>query len=208
MNIREQVRSIEHVKKLGEVFTAEREVKAMLDLIPREELVYGRVLEPACGHGNFLIEILRRKLYGRRDRHFVNAGQAVLSALMEIYGIAIDVRNVDEARARMRAECIKYWPFDEKRDANVLECVDIVLENNIVVGDFLEPDKIVFPIWVLDRINIRLTAPFFPLPLINCEDTIATAILGHEGLVALRDRRRLAALLDSDPDPDDDDRGL
>ena len=58
-----QVKSRERVQKHGEVFTAPREVNAMLDLVKNEtERLDSRFLEPACGDGNFLVEILRRKL--------------------------------------------------------------------------------------------------------------------------------------------------
>ncbi len=58
-----QVKSKQRVADHGEVFTAEREVNAMLDLVKNEtERIESRFLEPACGDGNFLAEILRRKL--------------------------------------------------------------------------------------------------------------------------------------------------
>lgn len=58
-----QVKSKQRVAERGEVFTAEREVNAMLDLVKQEtERIDSRFLEPACGDGNFLVEILRRKL--------------------------------------------------------------------------------------------------------------------------------------------------
>ena len=58
-----QVKSKQRVADHGEVFTAEREVNAMLDLVKQEtERIDSRFLEPACGDGNFLAEILRRKL--------------------------------------------------------------------------------------------------------------------------------------------------
>lgn len=55
------IKSKERVRDLAEVYTAEREVRAMLDLVPEFSLNQ-TFLEPACGNGNFLIEILRRKL--------------------------------------------------------------------------------------------------------------------------------------------------
>ena len=68
-----QVKSKQRVSDHGEVFTAEREVNAMLDLVkPETERIDSRFLEPACGEGAFLTEILRRKLavvknqYGKR----------------------------------------------------------------------------------------------------------------------------------------------
>lgn len=58
-----QVKSKERVSKHGEVFTSEKDVNAMLDLVKNETLrVDSRFLEPACGDGNFLAEILKRKL--------------------------------------------------------------------------------------------------------------------------------------------------
>ena len=58
-----QIKSKERVRERGEVFTAEREVNAMLDLVKDEtERIDSTFLEPACGDGNFLAEILRRKL--------------------------------------------------------------------------------------------------------------------------------------------------
>lgn len=61
----EQIKSKTRVKERGEVFTAEREVKAMCDLIPENEIwsdITKTFLEPSCGNGNFLVEIFGRKL--------------------------------------------------------------------------------------------------------------------------------------------------
>ena len=58
-----QVKSRKRVTEHGEVFTNSREVNAMLDLVKHEtERIDSRFLEPACGNGNFLVEVLRRKL--------------------------------------------------------------------------------------------------------------------------------------------------
>ena len=58
-NIKDKKRVADH----GEVFTAEREVESMLDLVKNETLrIDSRFLEPACGNGNFLAKILERKL--------------------------------------------------------------------------------------------------------------------------------------------------
>tara|TARA_B100000989_G_scaffold129736_1_gene96380 strand:- start:7582 stop:7821 length:240 start_codon:yes stop_codon:yes gene_type:complete len=59
----DQVKSKKRVADHGEVFTSEREVNDMLDLVKQEtERIDSRFLEPACGTGNFLVEILNRKL--------------------------------------------------------------------------------------------------------------------------------------------------
>ena len=59
-----QIKSRKRVKEFAEVFNAEREVKAMCDLIPSEtwEDITSTFLEPSCGTGNFLAEIYYRKL--------------------------------------------------------------------------------------------------------------------------------------------------
>ena len=65
-----QVKTKKRVTDYGEVFTSEREVNAMLDLVKQETLrIDSRFLEPACGTGNFLAEILRRKLDVVDDRY-------------------------------------------------------------------------------------------------------------------------------------------
>ena len=60
MNLtRSKLRVADH----GEVFTPVWLVEAMLDLVKDEtERIDSRFLEPACGSGNFLVPILRRKL--------------------------------------------------------------------------------------------------------------------------------------------------
>ena len=65
-----QVKAKERVANHGEVFTAEREVKAMCDLVKTEtERIESRFLEPACGTGNFLAEVLSRKLAVVKNRY-------------------------------------------------------------------------------------------------------------------------------------------
>ena len=93
-----QIKSKERVAQRGEVFTAEREVNAMLDLVKNECLrPDSRFLEPACGDGNFLSAILRRKLaelrrkYKKSPRDYER--QAIV-AIGSLYGIDIMDDNV------------------------------------------------------------------------------------------------------------------
>lgn len=59
----DQIISKKRVADHGEVFTNLREINAMLDLVDNEtKRIDSRFLEPACGHGNFLIEVLKRKI--------------------------------------------------------------------------------------------------------------------------------------------------
>ena len=57
------MKTLDRVRKFGEVKTENRLVKDMVNLIKNEVLrIDSRFLEPACGDGNFLIEILNEKL--------------------------------------------------------------------------------------------------------------------------------------------------
>ena len=61
--IYKHVKSKKRVSDYGEVFTAQKEVNAMLYLVEDEtERMKATFGEPACGAGDFLIEILRRKV--------------------------------------------------------------------------------------------------------------------------------------------------
>ena len=88
-----QVKSKKRVSDHGEVFTAKREVNAMLDLVKQEtERIDSRFLEPACGDGNFLAEILRRKLKivrGRYRKSPADYEKYAVVAVTSIYGVDI-----------------------------------------------------------------------------------------------------------------------
>lgn len=57
------IKSRSRVRDHGEVFTPDFIVNDMLNLVKDEsENIVSTFLEPACGNGNFLIEILRRKM--------------------------------------------------------------------------------------------------------------------------------------------------
>ena len=99
------VKSKQRVADHGEVFTPPWMVEAMLDLVKGEtERIDSRFLEPACGNGNFLVQVLRRKLaavelkYGKSDferRHYALLG------LMCIYGIELLPDNIADCRANL-----------------------------------------------------------------------------------------------------------
>ena len=90
-----QIKSRERVSQRGEVFTAEREVNAMLDLVANECLrPDSRFLEPACGDGNFLSAILRRKLTELRRKYKKSPRDYEKQAMVAVgsfYGVGINV---------------------------------------------------------------------------------------------------------------------
>lgn len=159
-----QVKSKQRVADHGEVFTADREVNAMLDLVKQEtERIDSRFLEPACGDGNFLAEILRRKLavvkrkYRKSPMDYEK--NAVLAA-SSIYGVDLLQDNVDRCRERMFEIWDKEYQAVLKNEVNedCREAVRFILSRNIVCGNALSlkkvdssgkdtPEPIVFSEW-------------------------------------------------------------
>ena len=143
MTGKSQTKSKERVREHGEVFTAEREVKAMCDLVKDEtERIDSRFLEPACGDGNFLAEILTRKLavvrkkYGKSPLDYEK--NAVLAA-SSIYGVDILQDNVIACRARMFDIWNREYTAVCKKecDDQTREAVRFILSRNIVCGNAL-----------------------------------------------------------------------
>ncbi|ADI13261.1 type III restriction system methylase [Truepera radiovictrix DSM 17093] len=134
------VKSKQRVADHGEVFTPPWLVAAMLDLVKGEtERIDARFLEPACGSGNFLVEVLRRKLaavelkYGRSDferRHYA------LFALMCVYGIELLADNIAECRANLLEIFADYLNLDASDD--LYRAASHVLAQNLVHGDALK----------------------------------------------------------------------
>lgn len=133
------IKSKQRVSDHGEVFTPDWLVEEMLDLVKDEtERLDLRFLEPACGSGNFLKKILKRKLatvelkYAKSkfDRQYY----AVLS-LMCIYGIELLEDNIIECKANL-LEIFAQFLGINKEDV-LYACGDYVLKQNIVHADAL-----------------------------------------------------------------------
>jgi hypothetical protein len=136
MLIKSKARVADH----GEVFTPAWLVEKMLELVKEEtERIDSRCLEPACGSGNFLVQVLRRKLssvelkYGRSEfekRHYA------LLALMCIYGIELLSDNIAECRATLLEVFAKYLDLAEGDD--LYRAAEHVLSVNLVLGDAMK----------------------------------------------------------------------
>ena len=155
----EQIKSRKRVAEHGEVFTAKREVNAMLDLVKEEtEQIAATFLEPACGNGNFLVEILSRKLESiskqkhmwHRDRMAEKMADLSLLAVSSIYGIDIMQDNVEESRVRMLSVLSEWYenvttglyPLRKdygrmKPSPELIQAWNFILDHNIQRGDFL-----------------------------------------------------------------------
>ena len=138
-----QVVSKQRVADHGEVYTHPREVNAMLDLVKHEtERIDSRFLEPACGTGNFLVEILARKLavvqskYAKSQLEFER--YAVI-AVGSIYGIELLADNVTACQQRLFALFDALYTKLYKADCKVAcrESVQFILHRNILQGDAL-----------------------------------------------------------------------
>lgn len=139
-----QVKSKKRVTDHGEVFTNEREVNAMLDLVKQEtERIDSRFLEPACGNGNFLAEVLKRKLNivnSRYSKSQVEWERYAVVAVSSIYGVDILEDNAGECRERL------FKIFDERYSSLFkVSCKDecrrsvrFLLNRNILWGDALD----------------------------------------------------------------------
>ena len=133
-----QIKSRQRVADHGEVFTNPREVNAMLDLVRDESYrLDSRFLEPACGDGNFLIEILRRKLSFLKEIKSQTEWEfKSLIAIGSCYGIDILPDNAEACRDRLFAEVMNRM---DKKDCSdgYEESLRYMLQKNIVCGDAL-----------------------------------------------------------------------
>lgn len=140
---KQQVKSKKRVADHGEVFTREQEVKAMCDLVVQEtERIDSRFLEPACGDGNFLIEILIRKLNIVKKKYkksIYDYERFSLLALSSLYGVELLEDNVISCRDRL----YDYWNREYKivskkeYDKKVSDSAKYILMHNIVCGNAL-----------------------------------------------------------------------
>lgn len=156
-----QVKSKDRVRNHGEVYTAEREVNAMLGLVQHEvERIESRFLEPACGTGNFLLPVLEQKLslvkkrYGRSQTEFE---RMAVVAVGSIYGVELLPDNAEECRSRLfnRFDDVYTEQYKKRSKDQLRDSIRFVLERNIVVGDALDlrhpetKEPIVFSQWSL-----------------------------------------------------------
>ncbi len=161
-----QTKSKKRIREHGEVFTNEREVKAMCDLVAQEcDRIDSRFLEPACGNGNFLAEILSRKIATVKRLYKSNPydyERYSVLAITSIYGVDILSDNVEECRERL----FKLWDKEYKNvckkatNDETRQAVKYILSKNVLCGNALtlmQVDEnqqdldlpIIFPEWSL-----------------------------------------------------------
>ena len=143
-----QFKSDERVINHGEVFTAEREVNAMLDLVKQEtERIDSRFLEPACGNGNFLAAVLERKImvakvFLRKSK--LEYERKMVLAIASLYGVDILRDNVEICRERL----FRLWDeaytreMGDAADENCRLSVRFILQCNILHGNTLSMKQV------------------------------------------------------------------
>ena len=151
MEYKQQIKSKSRVANHGEVFTSNKIVNDMLDLVKQEtERIESRFLEPACGNGNFLAEILERKLtvvkakYGKSESEYK---KYAFIAVTSIYGVELLQDNVEECRQRLFDIFCREILKNSKIISNYekesyLEAILYVLTKNILCGNALTLRKV------------------------------------------------------------------
>lgn len=138
-----QIKSRKRVVDHGEVFTNEREVKAMCDLVNDEtQRIDSRFLEPACGDGNFLAEILNRKLAAVKKKYrrsVMDFEKNSLLAVSSLYGVDILMDNVVTCRDRLFRIWDKEYKAVCKKECSedMRDSIRFILSKNIVCGNAL-----------------------------------------------------------------------
>ena len=189
MSDKKQVKSKKRVRDVGEVFTDEREVNAMLDLVKNEtERIDATFLEPACGDGNFLVEIVNRKLevirrrYGMaRTKDKVSYEKALITAAGSVYGIDIMPDNVTACVNRLYKQFRNAYhqSFKGNWNEDVDKSVLYILKKNIICGNALTMQKsdgtpIVMSEWLNPSRSLFKETEYEYADIVDPNDAIAT----------------------------------
>lgn len=117
-----QIKSSERVKNLGEVFTPEKYIHQMLDLLDKSIWpdINKIFFEPTCGHGNFVLAVLQRRLdafYKKafRDKIKNPTTYAITASLNTIYAIDIKVDNIFECRQRVLNQILDFYLTTQRK---------------------------------------------------------------------------------------------
>lgn len=197
MTTANQIKTRERVRLHGEVFTSEREVSAMLDLVSQEaSRIESRFLEPACGSGNFLVEALKRKLKvvtSRYKRSQIEWERYALIAVSSLYGIDIQADNIDDCRINLLDIFATEYNglFKKNAKSEYIKVIEYLISKNMLVGDALtmklvkENDYITFPEWSLVKGNKIKRRDFKYEELVDTPDRgqlkIFSSIEEHDG---------------------------
>ena len=190
-----QIKSKKRVSNFGEVYTNEREVNAMLDLVKQEaEKITSTFLEPACGNGNFLVEILNRKLktvgilYGNEIEDYCIH---MVESITSIYGVDIQQDNIQECHKRLLDLCESHFKdsYGQSLSEGAIKAISCVLERNIVCGNTLtcldnEGEPLKFSEWKLNEEGMFERRDFLFSDLIEQKESESEIIVYNWRLAA------------------------
>ncbi len=192
--MKSQIKSKHRVNEYGEVLTPKHIVYAMINIVKQEcDRIDSRFLEPACGTGNFLIEILERKLRVVEVRYATSQleyERYAALAVSSLYGIDILEDNVEECRKRLFETFNSAYMrlFRVKTKELCRESVHYILRKNIVHGDALslktigENNKpIIFSEWSLVSGGMLKRRDFTFEELLNCSPIEGTNLFSDLG---------------------------
>ena len=135
-----QIKSRKRVCDFGEVYTSQKQVSDMLDLIPYDEIsIDTTFLEPACGNGNFIVEILKRKFSLIETRNPEMFSIQLVRCVSSVYGIDIQKDNTVETVDRIVKVCTKAYlkVFSCLPNRRVMITIRNIASRNIICGDTL-----------------------------------------------------------------------
>ena len=122
-------RDKERIDQTGEVFTPTPLVNIMLDGLPPEDFIDSTktFCDPACGDGQFLVEVIRRKL---------DNGASLYQASSTTYGVDLMEDNIELCKRRLLKILMNYSEragMGRELDDDVIDTIT----HNIVCSDAL-----------------------------------------------------------------------
>ena len=131
-------RSKDRIRSLGEVFTPEKYVFQMLDMLDKS--IWSNIdtvfFEPTCGHGNFVVAIVQRRL----ERLFKKAKKqkiekahfyTVAHTLNNLWAIDIEVQNIKLCRNRIYFIIFNFlWKHEKKYQCQDRLSLDVFIKRN------------------------------------------------------------------------------
>ena len=182
MNVTKQIKSKHRVTEFGEVNTSFQTIEDIINLVGNEAMRYdSKILDPACGDGNFLLALLEKKLASFEGKLYKNTtlceGKLMIT-LGSIYGIDKLKDNIVEARTRILTLFIDAYAklFDREVEKPTIRTAEYIVSKNIIFGDALtlenyeSGNEIIFSEWFLSNMQISKVDHRIQ-DLLNCSKT-------------------------------------
>ena len=182
MNVTKQIKSKHRVTEFGEVNTSFQTIEKIIDLVGHEAMRYdSKVLDPACGDGNFLLALLDRKFASFEGEPYKNTtlceGKLMIT-LGSIYGIDKLKDNILEARIRILKRFNDAYTklFGSEVKKHIIRSAEYIVSKNIIFGDTLtlenyeSENEIIFSEWFFSNMQINKVDHRIQ-DLLNCSNT-------------------------------------